>query len=160
MRTLHTEITISAPISTIWKVLTDFSHFPQWNPFIKSMECSDFAVGKKLKATMCPPNSKPMVFSPKITQIKKNQIFAWKGKLLVAGLFDGEHIFELIQVSDHEVLFIHRENFSGILVPFLWKSLQTNVKDGFEQMNKALKERSEKMNELQLQALSELRLNK
>ena len=72
----------------------------------------------------------------------KNE-FRWLGSLIFPGIFDGEHIFQLEQINDSKTKFIHRENFSGLLVPLFWKSLNTNTRKGFEEMNEALKERIE-----------------
>lgn len=60
--------------------------------------------------------------------------------VLLPGLFDGEHIFELKSLSEDTTLFIHRENFYGLLAPFLKKTLVRSTKAGFEAMNKKLKD--------------------
>lgn len=66
------------------------------------------------------------------------------GHLIIPGLFDGEHIFELIDNGDGTTTFVQRELFGGILIPFFKKMLDVNTKQGFELMNKALKEQVEK----------------
>lgn len=35
---LYTEITIKATPEKVWAVLTDFSAYPSWNPFVKSIK--------------------------------------------------------------------------------------------------------------------------
>lgn len=69
--------------------------------------------------------------------------FRWRGKLPIPGLFDGEHRFQLDQIAANQVQFIHSEQFSGLLMPLLAKSLNTTIREGFETMNRALKARAE-----------------
>src|SRR5208337_3854746 len=35
MKEIHTEIEINAPAEKVWKVLTDFAAYPEWNPFVR-----------------------------------------------------------------------------------------------------------------------------
>lgn len=35
MKEIYTEIEIKAPEKQIWAILTDFTSFPSWNPFIR-----------------------------------------------------------------------------------------------------------------------------
>jgi len=62
----------------------------------------------------------------------------WVGKLVVKGLFDGEHFFVLEKVNDEVTHFIHGELFSGLLTTFTGKMID-DTKFGFEKMNDALK---------------------
>jgi hypothetical protein len=41
------------------------------------------------------------------------------------------------------VRFVHREEFTGVLVPLLWRSLDRGTRRGFEEMNRRLKELAE-----------------
>ena len=34
-RTIRSAIEIRAPIETVWRVLTDFDSYPEWNPHIR-----------------------------------------------------------------------------------------------------------------------------
>jgi hypothetical protein len=67
----------------------------------------------------------------------------WLGSLFVRGLFDGEHIFTIEPISATSVKFVQREQFSGLLVPLFWRSLDIDTRRGFNEMNAALKERTE-----------------
>jgi len=85
-----------------------------------------------------------MTFKPKVLAVEPNKEFRWKGHLLIPGLFDGEHIFELIDNGNGSITFVQREQFKGILVPLFKKMLDNNTKRGFEQMTAKLKELAEK----------------
>ncbi|MDX1629072.1 MAG: SRPBCC domain-containing protein [Fulvivirga sp.] len=143
MRELRTEIKINASAESIWKILMDFDRYPEWNPFILSI-IGRPKLRERLKVTIKPAGSKPMVFKPKVTMHKANERFAWLGHLLMIGLFDGHHIFEIEVLSDRSCRFIHREEFSGLLVPLFWKKLSVNTRAGFIAMNEQLKELAER----------------
>ena len=142
MTKLYTEINIDAPIKKVWNILTDFNKYPEWNPFIKSITGVQ-SIGETLSVTIQPPGAKPMDFKPKITQITPEKEIRWLGHFVIPSLFDGEHIFELESIGDNITKFVQRENFKGLLVPLLRKQLENGTKQGFELMNKALKERAE-----------------
>ena len=141
---LRTEIKIKANPEKVWAVLTDFSSYPVWNPFIKSLT-GDAKVGHTILARLEPPKATGMTFKPKVLVFETNKKFVWFGHLLFKGLFDGEHSFELIDNLDGTTTFIQSEKFGGILVPLFNKMIDTNTKEGFELMNKALKERIENL---------------
>jgi hypothetical protein len=142
MKELKTEIEIKGSLDQVWEVLTAFSSFPDWNPFIRKIE-GDLKVGSQLEVLIEPPDGKAMTFKPVVKVLEPKTEFRWLGSLLIPGIFDGEHFFQLEQIEINKTQFIHRENFSGLLVPLFWKSLNTNTRRGFEKMNKALKERIE-----------------
>ncbi|WP_035985905.1 SRPBCC domain-containing protein [Leptolyngbya sp. KIOST-1] len=139
---LTTSIDIEASPQTVWQILTDFSAYGQWNPFIRSI--SGAAVqGSRLEAQIQPPGGQGMTFKPTVLVAEPEKEFRWLGRLLIPGLFDGEHRFQIEPLGDNRVRFIHGETFSGLLVPLLAKSLDTDVRTGFEAMNQALKARAE-----------------
>ena len=141
MKQIKTEILIDAPVTAVWKILTDFDSYPDWNPFIKLFEGKP-SKGERFTVVIQPPNAKPMQFKPVCLEMTENKKFSWLGHLFIKGLFDGEHIFELIEDSG-KTIFIQRENFSGLLVPLIWKQMDTKTIKGFEMMNRSLKERAE-----------------
>jgi hypothetical protein len=142
MKEVKTEVLIKASPAIIWKYLGDFEHYSEWNPFIYSIHGNVF-VGNKIKIKLTPPNAKPMIFKPKVLKLIPNQELRWLGHFLVPGIFDGEHIFELIDNKNETTTFVQRERFYGVLVPFLKKFLDTTTKQGFELMNEKLKKKCE-----------------
>lgn len=84
-----------------------------------------------------------MQFRPKVLCVEAAREFRWKGKLLVSGLFDGEHFFLIERTPDGNVLFTQGETFSGLLVPLMKTSLEGPTKAGFVAMNEALKRQAE-----------------
>ena len=142
MKELHSEIEIDAPAERVWHLLTDFASYPQWNPFIRRISGKP-TKGERLQARIEPPGGQGMTFKPKVLTAEPNRELRWLGHLLVPGLFDGEHSFTIQPLEENRVRFVQREAFKGLLVPLFARSLGTNTQRGFEEMNRALKERAE-----------------
>ena len=141
MFALHTEVDVAAPASRVWDVLTDFAAFPDWNPFIQRIN-GVLTPRARLSVRIQPPGGRAMTFRPTVLRVEPERHFAWRGRTIVPGLFDGEHSFTLEPRGDG-VRLVHGETFSGLLVPLLRRSLDTTTRDGFRAMNAALKTRAE-----------------
>jgi len=144
MKQIEKVITIDAPAKTVWQVLMNHKNYPQWNPFITSIQ-GTAEEGSTLDIEISPQGKKPMRLSPQVLTNKKNKEFRWKGKLFLPKLFDGEHYFILEAIEPQKTKFIHGEKFSGILVGLLWPMLADSTLAGFEDMNQALKQAAEKL---------------
>jgi hypothetical protein len=142
MKELHSEIEIAAPAERVWRVLTDFPSYPQWNPFIRRIR-GEPKTGERLEVRLEPPGGRGMTFRPKLLNVEANRELRWLGHLFVPGLFDGEHWLTIEPLGESRVRLVQREEFRGLLVPLLARSLDDNTRRGFEEMNHALKERAE-----------------
>ena len=139
---IKTEILINATPEKVWAIFSNFENYPNWNPFIKSIK-GNVKIGKKIIVRIEPPESNGMTFKPKVLAFETTKELKWLGHLLFAGLFDGEHKFELIDNKNGTTTFIQSEKFKGILVLLFKKQLNSNTKQGFEKMNRKLKELAE-----------------
>src|SRR5690242_744195 len=110
MRTLHTEIEISAPPERVWAVLTDFGAYPEWNPFIRSIE-GEATAGSRLRVRIEPPGSRGMTFRPTVQAVDANRELRWLGRLFVRGLFDGEHRLVVEERGEGRSRFLQSERF-------------------------------------------------
>jgi hypothetical protein len=86
-----------------------------------------------------------MTFHPTVLDAVPSQRLRWLGHLWIPGLFDGEHDFRIEQASPGQSRFRQREQFRGILVNLFPNAMYEKTKRGFEAMNRALKERVEKL---------------
>jgi hypothetical protein len=143
MKQLLTEIEINAPPERVWRLLTDFAGFPEWNPFIRRA-IGEPRKGAQLEVYLQPSGAKGMTFRPKVLKAEPNRELRWLGHFLIPGLFDGEHIFTIEPLDADGVRFVQRELFTGLLVPLLARSLDKDTRRGFEEMNQALKLRAER----------------
>lgn len=143
MKEIRTEIEIGASPQQVWQVLTDFDAFPEWNPFIQRAS-GDLKEGGRLQVFIKPPGGMGMTIKPRILNVERNGELRWRGQLLIPGIFDGEHYFIVEPLGQSQTRFVHGERFTGVLVPlFGLMGLFRNTLRGFEEMNRALKERAE-----------------
>jgi hypothetical protein len=142
MRELYSEIEIAASAERVWRLLTDFASYPEWNPFIRRIS-GEPTTGERLEVRIEPPGGRGMTFRPTVLNAEDNRELRWLGHLLVPGLFDGEHSLAIQSLGETHVRFVQREAFRGLLVSLFARSLDNNTQRGFEEMNRALKERAE-----------------
>ncbi len=138
MKELRSEIEIQASAERVWQLLTDFANFPQWNPFMRRAS-GEIKVGARLEVYIQPSGTRGMTFKPTVLKAEPGRELRWLGRLLMPGLFDGEHILTIEPLEANRVRFVQREIFTGVLVPFFAHGLDTDTRRGFEEMNRALK---------------------
>jgi hypothetical protein len=136
-----TTISIAASAARVWSVLLDFARYPEWNPFIRSIEGTPSEGALKVRIQSA--SGKAMTFTPVVLLNTAGRELRWKGKLVLRGLFDGEHYFRLAPGGAGSTAFTHGERFTGLLVPLLRSALDRDTRPGFEAMNRALKQRVE-----------------
>jgi hypothetical protein len=140
MRRIATAVDIDAPADAIWRVLVDFDAYPDWNPFIRRL-VGEAKVGARLDVTAQPAGRKPMTFRPTVQVAETNRELRWLGRVLVPGIFDGEHAF-VIEPLANGCRLRHEETFKGILVPAFGAMLDDTARS-FAALNDALKRRVE-----------------
>lgn len=135
-RFIQTEILIHAAPQRVWEVLTDFARLGEWSPFFQSIE------GKPLKGERLVVRfRKGPTFKPRVIEARAPAVLEWHGRLLLPGLFDGRHRFELLAEGANTRL-LHTERFTGLLVPLFGAALDKTEQD-FGAFNSALKSRVE-----------------
>jgi hypothetical protein len=141
MRELREAIEIRATPTRVWEILTDFPAYPEWNPFITSI-AGELTSGSTLEVRIAPPGATPRTFKPRVLVVESGRELRWLGRLLVAGVFDGEHSLRIEPSDDSRVHFVQAERFRGVLVPLFGSTLEKTAR-GFTAMNEALKRRAE-----------------
>ena len=135
MKRIGTAIEIDATADEAWDVLMDFASYPSWNPMVVAI-AGEPVVGSSLRTTIALRNGRSMSFTPVVVEYDARRRFAWLGHLIVRGLFDGCHFFE-VQQHHRGVTFLHGEEFRGVLVPLLGGVLKETRKS-MEAMNNAI----------------------
>jgi hypothetical protein len=138
---IRTEIEIAAPAEVVWAVLTETAAYPEWNPFLPSIE-GPLRVGARLRVRFQPPGGRAMTMRPRLLVVDAPHELRWLGRLGLPRVFDGEHVFRIEPLAADRVRFIQSEQFRGILVPLL-RSTRRRAARGFEALNAALKARAE-----------------
>ncbi len=142
MKEIKTEIEINASAEKVWQVLTDFAHFPDWNPFIRDI-IGAFMEGSKLEIHISTSSGKNRTYRPTLTKVEPNHELRWYGKGLLPGLLNGERIFTIEHLEQNHVRLIHREILSGLGTLLGGDRMVKDIRHTFEEMNKALKKKIE-----------------
>jgi hypothetical protein len=117
MKSIHTSIFIGASPDKVWQALTESPDWRSWNPFVVRVE-GRIAAGEKLANTLELPGQKPMTLKPKVLKADPGKELRWQGRLLIPGLFDGEHYF-IMEPEANGTRFTHGEIFKGIFIGML-----------------------------------------
>jgi hypothetical protein len=141
MRSIDTEISIDASPLAVWDLLVDFDRYHEWNPFIPR-GAGRPEIGATLVLEMQPPGDKLRTMRPTVLVATPGEHLRWRGTLSIPGLFTGRHEFILEPLGAAGTRVRHREDFTGLLVPFLGGTLK-KTEQGFHALNEALKKRAE-----------------
>jgi hypothetical protein len=143
MREIRTEIEITAPLTKVWSILTDFDNWAEWNPIV--VQASGVAsVGSKLNMTMrCGDDKAVNKYMPVVTNVEELKLFRWRATMMADFIFTNDKVFELEEI-DSGTRLIHIEAFSGMLVSLFWGKMEKSIQPMLESMNNALKSKAEK----------------
>lgn len=141
MKNVQAVTEIAAPVETVWAELTAVASYAEWNPFITKFD-GGLTVGARPEVQIAPPGARPMSFRPTITKVSEGERLEWVGRVLMPGIFDGRHSFQLEAIGDHRTRLTQAEEFSGLLVS-LTGGMLAKTQSGFEAMNDALRVRAE-----------------
>jgi hypothetical protein len=139
---LQAEVEVQASAERVWEVLTDFAAYPQWNPFIVKAS-GEPVPGTRLELHMHLVGRRTTVLRPEVLDADPGRTFHWLGRLLVPGLFDGEHRFTIQPTGPGRVRVTQHEEFRGLLAPLLLAMIAKSTLESFHRMNQALKARAE-----------------
>jgi hypothetical protein len=139
---LTSEVDVDASPARVWEVLTDYSTYPEWNPFTVRAE-GRIEVGSRLSLRMQPVGARAVSLRPTVVEAVEGSRLRWRGRLWTPGIFDAEHDFRVEAVDGGRSRLSQNERFSGLLVAVMARSLDRHTLPAFEAMNAALKQRAE-----------------
>ena len=138
---LRTEIEINAPAARVYAALTDFASYPDWNPYVKSLE-GELVVGSKLRLVVSTGDGSERVVRARWSRVEPDRVLGWESTPWLRGWLDGRHFFELFPLDPGRTRLVHGEDLSGRLVQHMGRRL-TSMARGFVGMNEALRRRVE-----------------
>jgi len=139
---LNSSIDIDAGPERVWQVLTDFAAYREWNPFIVSVDGSA-EVGARLTVRMQPVGARAITLRPTVLEVVHGRHLCWLGRLGLPSIFDAEHDFSLEPAAGGGTRLRQTEQFRGLVVPLMARSLDRHTLPAFVAMNEALKQRAE-----------------
>jgi hypothetical protein len=138
---LRSEVEIDAPATDVYRVLTDFARYHEWNPFLTAIR-GELVVGKRLSVEMSLPEGGFYELAPTLLAVSEASELRWQGPFLFPVWLEAEHFFLLSERAPGVTRLVQGENFSGLLLRFATSSL-TLAARGAVYMNQALKKRVE-----------------
>ena len=132
MRTLETCFSVAQSPDQVWSVLIDYPSYARWNSFMRKVS-GEAGVGKKLNITLFLSSGRKMSFRPKLLVVDKDRELRWMGRLIVNGLFDGQHYWVLSRNASGGTDIVHGENFKGLLVGVIKPE---RLKGEYQRMNR------------------------
>ena len=139
---IRTEIEINASAEKVWRILSDFDSFPNWNPFVVKVS-GEPKVGEVLNIEVQLPEAMKLKFTPLVLKAEPNRELRWVGTL-PARAFRGEHFYQIEPLGENKVRFVHGEHFSGWMVRLIWALVGKATERGYHLMNEAIKREAEK----------------
>ena len=140
MEAIWTLIDIEAPPEAVWRVLTDFDRYADWNPVLPKAK-GKAALGTRLRLWLALTETRRATIRPLVTHVEPGRELRWLFYLGLPGLFRGERTFALRPAPGGTTTLIHRETFGGLLAPLFRPSLCR--RRDFHTMNAALKQAAE-----------------
>jgi hypothetical protein len=111
------EVNIQAAAQRVWSLLTDAEGFPRWNSTVTGID-GEIGEGERLRLHV--PGT-DRTFTPKVSGVVPRQRMTWTGGF--APVFKGVRTFVLTPRSDGSTNFAMAEEFSGLMVPLVKRSM-------------------------------------
>jgi len=133
---------VSAPINAsaerIWSILLDGPGYTAWDSGVERVE-GTIAQGRTIKvfSRIMPGRAFPVTVSELVPDTR----MVWSGGMPL-GLFKGVRTLTLTPQTDGSTLFAMREEFSGPLLPLIWRSMP-DLGPAFDQFASGLKRHAE-----------------
>jgi uncharacterized protein YndB with AHSA1/START domain len=130
------EIEVAASPETVWAILTDFEHWPSWNPDVKSVSLSgDVSEGSEFRW-----KAGPATISSTLRRVERPHVLAWTGKTF--GI-DAGHEYR-IEPRGTGTFVQTEESYAGFLPRLLPGRMETMLKEALDSGLRHLKAEAER----------------
>ena len=138
MRYYEATSTIAASPQAVWAVLSDGASWPSWDSGVDAVE-GRIAMNEtiKIRSQAAPGRAFPV----KVTRFDPPAHLRFSGGMPL-GLFRGVRTYEVSEEADGQVTFRMREQYSGPLLPLIWRSMP-DLGPSFQRFARGLKQRVE-----------------
>ena len=137
-KSVHHEITVDAPPTKVWEVITNTEEYSEWNPVMLSVDSAP-TIGAKVTYKYQQEPGKVYDIPVKVKAMDAEKLLNQAGGY--PGILTYNHRYELVPVNDgaSTKVIIH-EDYRGIGVPF-WNPDAVGASYG--RLNEAIKARAE-----------------
>lgn len=142
MAVYRTTFPIGASAACVWKVLTDFERYSEWNPSLPSIS-GELRPGATVALTLGMPGRPSPKVKAKLGDVSVERRLTWHGNAGADWLFAGDREFVIDERADATVLFTHVEDVHGALFPIFRALMGSAIQRSHDAFNAALKARAE-----------------
>jgi hypothetical protein len=139
MKAYDATVEIQASPEAIWAILTDGPGYQAWDSGVERVD-GHIAPGEKI--TVRSQANPGRAFPVKVTGFDPGRRMTWSGGMPL-GLFKGVRTFTLAPGTDGTTRFTMREEYTGPLLPLIWRSMP-DLGPSFRQFANGLKQRAER----------------
>lgn len=140
MITIATHIDIAATPDSVWKVLTDYPAYADWNPYIVRI-IGTYGDAQIIVHAAARPDAPPLVQTIDAVSADFPEL-VWAGGLDDRRQFAGDHRFRVIEIATG-TRFDHFEHFTGAQAEALIDRHGALITANFNRFNIGLKRRCE-----------------
>jgi uncharacterized protein YndB with AHSA1/START domain len=138
MRYFEATSTIEAPADQVWAVLLDAQAWPTWDSGVEDVRGTiDGGARITIRSKAAPGRAFPV----KVTTVEPPKRLVFTGGMPL-GLFKGVRTYSLSANADGATVFHLREEYTGLLLGLIWKSIP-DLGPSFVQFAEGLKKRVE-----------------
>jgi hypothetical protein len=138
MKSYESSATISATPQQVWDVLVDGSNWPNWESGVERVEGT---IADRARLKVYTEASPGRAFPLKVVGFQPGREMTWAGGMPL-GLFRGVRRYTLRPASDTTTEFRMREEYTGPLLPLIWRSIP-DLQPSFDKFASGLKARVE-----------------
>lgn len=132
------KVELRASKQEVWKTITNFRSYDQWNTVLIMNNNDRLEIGKKFKVTIIDDKSKQSKFKALVLTHEPNESFSARQTILGKWFFSATHHFIIHSENKAKTTFEQTWDFTGILYKPFKKIIFKQLKR-FNQMNTDLK---------------------
>lgn len=132
------ETNINATKKAVWKAITDFENYPNWNSVLEMRNNNSLVIGNEFDVTITRPDKKQSTFKATALTKEKFKSFSARQKILGKWFFQATHHFIIKETDQETITFIQKWELSGILSSLFRKQILKEL-EVFKVMNGELK---------------------
>ncbi len=138
-----TEILLQAPPEKIWKILVDFSAYPEWNRFLKAVR-GNVVPDAQIEIDLQYYGKKVEKKTGTVTALIAPKYFSWTWNHAFGAWFlASEHVLRLKDKEDGRSVFFQEYYITGLGLKFRRRDMEHTARLSMDKLNDDLKDRVE-----------------
>ncbi len=138
-------VEINAPISKVWEVLVDLDSYAEWNPYTVRIDADLNTLGSPVDLHVQMTAKNLIVQTEELRVNKKEEQLSWGMKMLHPWLMCAQRDQIIKAVGENKTTYYTVDVFEGLLVPLCMLLYGKPIKQGFDAIAHALKQRVESL---------------